>query len=124
MKKTILSVFAILIFASCTNDKAKQLTPVFNYNVKITATDTIQNSILHGFVKIGNTKINLRNGFDSTVVIDTTITDDASLGFSYNIYISKISPNDILKLDTLNNISLIITGSNLNHTKNGSYLVY
>lgn len=123
MKKTILATIVLLSFVSCTNDKAKILTPLFNYNVKITATDTIQNSILHGFIKIGNTKINLRSGFDSTIVIDTVITDDVLIGLNYSIYISKITPNDVLKLDTLNSIKLEITETNFTHIKTGSYLI-
>lgn len=124
MKKTILAAFALLTFAACTNDKAKLLTPVFNYNVKITATDTIENSMLHGFVKIGNSTLNLRKGFGSTIIIDTLLTDDVNNGLSYGIYISKKTPNDILKLDTLNSIKLEITEANFTHIKTGSYLVY
>lgn len=108
VKKLIILVAVTIV--SCTSDKGKQINPNDNYHVEIKAYDT-SHVMLHGNLTIGNSVLNIRQGFKDSILVDTFIVDDVNLGLSHNLMLSKINKNCALSQDTNGLIKIRITGT-------------
>lgn len=108
VKKLIILVAVTIV--SCTKQTEKQINPNDNYHVEVKAYDT-SHVLLHGNLTIGNSVLNIRQGFKDSVLIDTFIIDDVSLGLSHNLRLSKVNPNCTLSEDTTGLIKIKVSGS-------------
>ena len=112
VKKLIILVAVTIV--SCTKQTEKQINPNDNYHIEIKSYDT-SHVMLHGNLTIGNSVLNIRQGFKDSILIDTFIVDDASLGLSHNLRLSKVNRNCTLSQDTNALIKIKITGTSFTY---------
>lgn len=108
VKKLI--ILAAVTIVSCAKQAKKQINPNDNYHIEIKSYDT-SHVMLHGNLTIGNSVLNIRQGFKDSVLIDTFTIDDVSLWLSHNLRLSKIQPNCTLSEDTTGLIKIKVSGS-------------
>lgn len=108
VKKLI--ILAAVTIVSCAKQTKKQINPNDNYHIEIKAYDT-SHVMLHGNLTIGNSVLNIRQGFKDSILVDTFIVDDVNLGLSHNLFVSKINKNCTLSQDTNGLIKIRITGT-------------
>lgn len=107
VKKLI--ILAAVTIVSCAK-QTKTINPIDNYHIEIKAYDT-SHVMLHGNLTIGNSVLNIRKGFKDSILVDTFITDDVSLGMNHNLMVSKINKNCTLNQDTNALIKIKVTGT-------------
>lgn len=121
--KKIVTLATMIALASCVKKSNLKPTTTESYHVTISATDSTQ-TLLHGKITIGNSVLNIRKGFKNSILLDTIITDNVSLGLTYGVYLSKVNNNCTTNIDTLNNVSISIVSNSFSHFNSGKYLTY